>query len=178
MGSATTGSAESFWRGHVEAWRADQQAAEVAYVKELLSRVEIRAPRAGIAIFDDVNDWIGKPVSIGERILVVADPGETELEIRLPVADAIALEGGAEVRLFLNIDPQRPIPARLSFAGYQADTTPEGVLAYRLKAAFDAGAAPPRIGLKGIAKLYGEDGTLGYALLRRPLAALRQRLGV
>lgn len=157
--------------------RVDQQAAEVTYVRDLLSRVEVRAPRAGIAIFDDVNDWIGKPVNIGERILVVADPAETELEIRLPVADAITLEPGAEVRLFLNVDPQRPIPARLSFAGYQADTTPDGVLAYRLKATFDAGA-PPRIGLKGIAKLYGEDGTLGYALLRRPLAALRQRLGL
>jgi hypothetical protein len=158
--------------------RTDQQAAEVTYVKELLSRVEIRAPRAGIAIFDDVNDWIGKPVSIGERILTVADPQETELEIRLPVADAIALAIGSDVRLFLNVDPQRPIPARLSFAGYQADTTPEGVLAYRLKAEFDAEAQPPRIGLKGIAKLYGEDSTLGLALLRRPLAALRQRLGV
>ncbi|WP_448188736.1 efflux RND transporter periplasmic adaptor subunit [Azospirillum sp. sgz301742] len=158
--------------------RIDQQAAEVTYVKELLSRVEIRAPRAGIAIFDDVNDWIGKPVTIGERILTVADPQETELEIRLPVADAIALATGSDVRLFLNVDPQRPIPAKLSFAGYQADTTPEGVLAYRLKAEFDPGAPQPRIGLKGIAKLYGQDSTLGLALLHRPLAALRQRLGV
>lgn len=158
--------------------RMEQQAAEAAYVEGLLARVEIRAPRAGIAIFDDVNDWIGKPVAIGERILTVASPQETELEIRLPVADAIALDGGAAVRLFLNVAPQNPIPAALTYAGYQAETTPDGVLAYRLKAAFADGVTPPRIGLKGIAKVYGEDSTLLYALLRRPLAAVRQRLGL
>jgi len=158
--------------------RMEQQAAEMAYVEELLSRVEIRAPRAGIAVFDDVNDWIGKPVTLGERILTVADPQSSELEIRLPVADAIALERGAEVKLFLNVDPQRPVAAHVTFIGYQAETTPDGVLSYRLKARFDGEGAPPRIGLKGVAKLYGEDGTLLFALLRRPLAAARQRLGL
>ncbi|WP_207458889.1 HlyD family efflux transporter periplasmic adaptor subunit [Azospirillum sp. SYSU D00513] len=158
--------------------RMEQQAAEVAYVNELLARVEIRAPRAGIAIFNDVHDWIGKPVSLGERILTVADPAEAELEIRLPVADAIALDQGAEVRLFLNIDPQNVIPARLSYSGYQAEPTPEGVLAYRLKARLEGESAPPRIGLKGIAKLYGQDSPLILSILRRPLAAARQRLGL
>ncbi|MBP2301856.1 efflux RND transporter periplasmic adaptor subunit [Azospirillum picis] len=158
--------------------RMDQQAAEVAYVEELLDRIEIRAPRAGIAIFNDVADWIGKPVTIGERILTVADPQEAELEIRLPVADAIALEPDAEVRLFLNIDPQNVIAARLSYSGYQAEATPDGVVAYRLKATLDPAVAPPRIGLKGIAKLYGERSPLILSILRRPLAAARQRLGL
>jgi len=158
--------------------RMDQQASEAAYVESLLARVEIRAPRAGIAIFDDVNDWIGRPVTIGERILTVADPQETELEIRLPVADAVTLETGADVRLFLNIAPQDPIPAHLTYAGYQADLTPDGVLAYRLKAAFDADGPGPRIGLKGTAKLYGEQSSLFLYLMRRPLAAVRQRFGL
>jgi len=158
--------------------RMDQQAAEAAYVEELLTRVEIRAPRSGVAIFDDVNDWIGKPVSIGERILTVAAPDETEVEIRLPVGDALPLPEGAEVRLFLNIDPQHPVPARLTFAGYQPDLTPEGVLAYRLKAGFAEGVRAPRIGLKGTAKIIGDDGPLALMLLRRPLASLRQRLGL
>ena len=158
--------------------RMDQQAAETAYVEELLTRVEIRAPRSGVAIFDDVNDWIGKPVSIGERILTVAAPDETELEIRLPVGDALPLPDGAEVRLFLNTDPQHPVPARLTFAGYQPDLTPEGVLAYRLKAGFAEGVPAPRIGLKGTAKIIGDDGPLALLLLRRPLASLRQRLGL
>ncbi|MCW2242491.1 efflux RND transporter periplasmic adaptor subunit [Azospirillum canadense] len=158
--------------------RMEQQAAEVAYVDSLLARVEIRAPRAGVAVFDDVNDWIGRPVKIGERILTVADPRDTELEVRLPVAEAIALDPGADVRLFLNIDPQNPVSASLTYAGYQAEPTPDGVLAYRLKARFADDAPPPRIGLKGTAKLYGHDGRVIELLLRRPLASLRQRLGL
>ncbi|WP_376965045.1 hypothetical protein ABNQ39_27200 [Azospirillum sp. A26] len=117
-------------------------------------------------------------MTIGERILTVADPQEAELEIRLPVADAIALEPDADVRLFLNIDPQNVIAARLSYSGYQAETTPDGVVAYRLKATLDPTVAPPRIGLKGVAKLYGERSPLILSILRRPLAAVRQRLGL
>lgn len=158
--------------------RMEQNAAEVAYLESLLDRIEVKAPRPGIVIFDDVNDWIGKPVSIGERILVVADPGEIELEIHLPVADAIALERGSEVTLFLNVDPQHPIAGTLTFASYQAGPTPEGALAYRLKASLSADAARPRIGMKGIAKVHGEETTLFYYIMRRPLAALRQRLGL
>lgn len=157
--------------------RMEQSAAEVDYLKSLLDRIEIRAPRDGIAIFDDANDWIGKPVTIGERILTVADPRQTELEIHLPVADAISLEKGAEVRLFLNVDPQNPIPAELTYTGYQAAQGPDGTVAYRLKAAFGPDTVP-RIGLKGTAKVYGEETTLFQHVMRRPIAALRQRTGL
>jgi hypothetical protein len=158
--------------------RMEQNAAEVAYLEGLSQRIEIKAPRGGIVIFDDVNDWIGKPVAIGERILIVADPREAEIEIHMPVADAIALERDAEVTLFLNVDPQHPIEGALSFASYQANPTPEGGLAYRLKADFAAGVTPPRIGMKGTAKVHGEETTLFYYVMRRPLAALRQRIGL
>jgi multidrug resistance efflux pump len=158
--------------------RMEQSAAEVAYLEGLLLRIEVKAPRNGIVIFDDVNDWIGKPVSIGERILIVADPRETELEIHVAVGDAIAVEKGNDVSLFLNVDPQNPIGGTLSYASYQANPTPDGTLAYRLKADFADKAGTLRIGLKGIAKVYGEQTTLFYYVMRRPLAALRQRLGL
>jgi hypothetical protein len=158
--------------------RMEQNAAEVAYLEGLLVRIEVKAPRAGIVIFDDVNDWIGKPVAIGERILVVADPQETELEIHVAVSDAIAVEEGNDVSLFLNVDPQNPIGGKLSYASYQANPIPDGSLAYRLKADFGDKVAAPRIGLKGIAKVYGEQTTLFYYIMRRPLAGLRQRLGL
>jgi len=53
-------------------------------------------------------------------------------------------------------------------------------MAYRLRARFvdDDGATPPRVGLKGTAKLYGETVPLAVYLFRRPLAAIRQHLGV
>ena len=69
--------------------------------RDLLNRSEIPAPSAGVAVFSDPREWIGRPVATGERIMEIADPGRIELRIDLPVADAIALKEGAKVRAFL-----------------------------------------------------------------------------
>ncbi|MBF0381373.1 MAG: HlyD family efflux transporter periplasmic adaptor subunit [Magnetococcales bacterium] len=157
----------------------EQQAAETQYLKQMLDRVQIRAESSGIVIVDDLNDWLGRPVVVGEKILMIADKSQAEILIQLPANDAIALNKGAELLLFLGIDPQNPIPGRLYFASYSPNVTPEGFLAYRLKGEFNKEAGPPpRIGLKGTVKIYGEEVTLFYYLFRRPLAALRQTLGM
>jgi HlyD family secretion protein/biotin/lipoyl-binding protein len=158
--------------------RMDQKAAEVAYAQSLLERVQVVATRAGIAVFEDPNEWVGKPVSIGERLLEIADPAEVEIEIWLPVADAIALKLGTEVEFFLNIAPDAPLVARLRQTSYQAAMSPGNVLGYRLKAEFADRKSVPRIGLRGTAKLYGTQVTLIYYLMRRPLAAARQFFGL
>jgi len=157
--------------------RMEQHSAQVDYLNGVLERIEVRAPRAGVAVFDDVNDWIGKPVRTGERILMVAEPADMALEVRMPVADTIALKAGDEVRLFLNVDPHNPVPATLTYIGYQAAPGPDGVFSYRLKAAFNDERLPPRVGLKGTANLYGERTTLFTHVFRRPISALRQGLG-
>jgi multidrug resistance efflux pump len=157
--------------------RLEQQRAEAAYLEDLLQRVEIRAPADGVAVLDDADEWVGRPVALGERILLVADPARVALEIRLPVADAIRLEPGADVDFFLNVDPQAPAPARLVFASYGAAPGPDGTLAYRLEAEFADGAPPLRIGLGGTAKVYGGRVSLAYHVFRRPLAALRRWVG-
>ncbi|WP_119681312.1 efflux RND transporter periplasmic adaptor subunit [Indioceanicola profundi] len=158
--------------------RREQHAAEVAYIQQLLERIRLTAPRDGVAIFDDPGDWAGRPVSLGERIMMVADPKDAELEIHLPVADAITLESGAEILLFLNIDASAPVPAVLERAGYRAAQTPDGIMAYRLRARFERADERLRVGLKGTAKVYGERTILFLYLMRRPLAAMRLWLGL
>jgi hypothetical protein len=157
--------------------RAEQRQADVTYAESLLARIQVKAEQPGIAVFDDPNDWTGRPVRIGERILTIADPAKAEIEVRLPVADAINLEPGAEVALFLNIAPERRIDATLRYASYEASVAPDGALSYRLKATLTRNAPPPRIGLKGTAEIYGQKVSLFYYLMRRPLAALRQMTG-
>ena len=97
--------------------------------------------------------------------------------VHLPVADAIALEPGARVKLFLTVRPLSPMDAAVSETSYQAVLSPEGVASYRLRAVFDGMQEHARIGLRGTAKIYGERVLLGYYLLRRPLATLREWLG-
>lgn len=151
--------------------------AEAAYNAERLAQVRVEAEQDGLVLFSDPNDWIGKPVAVGEKIMTLADPERIELEIELPVADAINLAQGAEVRLFLNTDPTRPRPAELSRASYEAEPTEESVLAFRLRARFSQGEQL-RIGLKGTAKIYGNEVPLYYFLFRRPIAVARQWLGL
>ena len=158
--------------------RAEQRQADVTYAESLVARIQVKAEQPGIAVFDDVNEWSGRPVRIGERLLTIADPAKAEIEVRLPVADAINLERGAEVALFLNIAPERRIDATLRYASYEATVAPDGALSYRLKATLAGNGPPPRIGLKGTAEIYGQKVTLFYYLMRRPLAALRQMTGI
>lgn len=158
-----------------------QAASDVDYFEQSLARTQLRAERDGIALFDDPADWIGKPVALGERIMLVADPKDAELEIQLPVGDAIDLPDQADVRLFLNAAPASPLPATLLRVGYRASPTSDGTLAYRVRARLDdvdQQNPAPRIGLKGTAKLYGKRTPLFAYLLRRPLASLRVWLGV
>jgi multidrug efflux pump subunit AcrA (membrane-fusion protein) len=156
--------------------RVEQKRAERDYARELLARSEVRAERDGIAVFADAERWTGKPVKTGERLMDIADPQQAELRIELAVADAIDLAPGAEVALFLDSDPLNRHVARLERLAYEAQTSQAGQLAYRLDASFVA--APPRIGLRGTAKLFGQRVPLALYLLRRPLAALRQGLGL
>jgi hypothetical protein len=158
--------------------RAEQRRADVTYNQSLLDRVKVTATRSGLALYDDPNAWIGKPVAIGERLLEIADPEQAEIEIWLPVADAITLSPGADVDFFLNIAPESPLHATLRQSSYEATQSPAGLLGYRLKAKLSNATHPPRIGLKGTAKVYGERVSLFYYLLRRPLAAARQFVGL
>lgn len=163
----------SFLRSQVE-----QKSAEADYLKELSELGQVRAIREGVAVFGDIYDWIGKPVAAGEKIMIIADPAQVEAEIRIPVKDAINLSQGAETHLFLNTAPDNPLPATLRQADYEARITSEGILAFRVKASLFQKATPPRIGLRGTAKICGKKVKLWYYLMRRPLAALRQGLGI
>lgn len=163
-------------QGHLE-----QQTVEAAYLQSLLDRATLTAAEDGVAVFDDPNDWIGRPVTQGERIMLVADPSDVELEIQLPVGDAIPLEAHAEVAFFQNVAPDAPLRARIDRTSYRAQTMPDGVVAYRLKASFDGrdgagGAVAPHLGFKGTAKIYGETAPLALSILRRPIAKARQWL--
>ncbi|MBF0428420.1 MAG: HlyD family efflux transporter periplasmic adaptor subunit, partial [Magnetococcales bacterium] len=157
--------------------RIEERRAEADYAASLLQRTVVRAPRDGIAIYADPNSWRGRPVAVGERVMVIAEPNRVEIDIRLPVADAVVLTPGANVLLFLHVDPVHPLEGVLTRAAYDAELTPEGVLAYRITARFVTDNSLPRIGLKGTAKIMGERVTLFYYLFRRPLAALRQAVG-
>ena len=158
----------------------DLKLAERDYARELLARTEIRAERDGIAFFADKKDLLGKPVSVGEKLMEVADPNSSEFRIELPAADAVVLHERARVKVFLDSDPLNPVEARLVRAAYKAAPREAQQFAFRLVAevAEDAPAAKLRLGMRGTAQIYSDQVPLGFYLFRRPIAAFRQWSGL
>ena len=125
---------------------------------------------------DDPQAWKGRPVRVGERILSIADPARVEVTVMVPVKDAIVLEAGHELRLFLDTDPLHSLRGTVQYVVYESTMAGEWP-AYKVTAALHPSEPVPRIGLRGTARIYGQDTMLFYYLLRRPITAARQWLG-
>jgi multidrug resistance efflux pump len=156
--------------------KVDESQVELDYTANQLARVRLVAGRRGVAVFADPNDWTGKAVSIGEKIMLLADPANVELTAYLPVADNIDVQPGGTLTLYPKSSPLSTYDARIDTIAYRAEPTPEGVLAYRIKATF-VGSARPVLGVMGTARAHGHWVPLIYYVLRRPLTLARQRLG-
>jgi len=150
---------------------------ELEYAQDMLGQIEVRAPQSGVLLYTDKSDWVGKPVSVGERIMEIADPGRIELRIDLPVSDALLLREGGEVLAFFDALPLESFPGAVSRSSYHAEVLPGDVLAYRVMADLSKLDPRIRIGWQGSAKVYGDKGPLAFLLFRRPFTALRQFLG-
>jgi hypothetical protein len=155
----------------------EQKRAELAFLESRLNDATVRAARGGVALFDSASAWVGQPVTVGERIMRIVDPKQSEIEAWLPVADAVNLEAGAPVNLYLRSTPLSPVSGSIRYVAYDATERPSGNVAYRVRARID-GDNTYRVGLKGTTRLSGGWTTLGYWILRRPIATLRTRLGV
>lgn len=157
--------------------RVREKSAEVSYTSDLLGRLTITAPQGGLAVFSNSDEFTGKPVLPGERIMMIADPSLIRVTIYVAPEDAVDLEPGAEVKVFLNIDPLNPLTAKVRRSSYEALPQPDGTLAYVVQADLMEGHGFPRIGLRGTAKIFAEDVSLAYYLFRKPLGFLRQHFG-
>ncbi|MEL0150927.1 MAG: HlyD family efflux transporter periplasmic adaptor subunit, partial [Rhodobiaceae bacterium] len=152
--------------------------AEMNFAQEQLSRTTVTAPNAGLIMLDDPRKWQGRPVVAGEQILKLAQPQFVEVEVLVPVNDAVTLSEGNRVDIFLDINPLKRYRGTVTRVPYQSSVTEAGVLAYAVRAKLAADADTPRIGLRGSARVHGPRTTMFYFLFRRPITAMRQIIGV
>ena len=157
--------------------QVDLKKAEVESTSERLKNSKIFSDKDGIAIVDQKNNWQGRPVSVGEKIITIANPEKVEFLIWLPVKDSLIIKENTDVKVFLDINPIKPLKGKLKRASYQSSLSPEEVLSYQISASFE-GEEIPRIGLRGTAKIYGSRVTLFYYLFRKPITFVRQLIGV
>ena len=157
--------------------KIEEKRAEVDFLSGQLQRARVQAPQEGVVLMDEPSEWIGRPVSVGERILRIAAPGDAEVEAWLALSDAIRLEPGSQVSLYLNASPLDPVEAKVRYVAHDAVQRPDGQYAYRVRAQL-AGKTEHRVGLKGVAKLQGDWVPLVYWIFRRPVASVRTYLGL
>ncbi len=155
---------------------ADLAQSDFAYAQDVMAKSQVLAPRDGMVIYSDRRDWEGRAVNVGDPVLQIADPSQVAFHIELPAKEQLRLTRGAPVSVWLDAQPLWALKGRVLSASYQARPTPEGVLSFAVTAQPEGD--PPRIGSRGTAKLYGNWAPLAYSVLRRPIAALRQTIGL
>jgi len=149
------------------------KALELSYAKDRFELSDVKAGRAGIALFSDKNDIAGRPVNAGEKIMTIADPAQMELMIRIPADSMIEINQEIPVRFFLNVAPLVSHKASLFNISYKPSADAGGLLTYKARAKIKDIENIEKIGLTGTAKLYGGRTVMILNLLRRPLIALR-----
>ena len=152
--------------------------ARQTYAQARLEQTELRSPRDGMAIYSDPQDWMGRPVTTGEAIFQIADPKQIMVRLEVPLNAGSLLQAGTRIRLYMDSDPLKPLDASLDHASYYAQEQAGGHLAYTAYGYLDNETRFPRIGTRGVAKVYGQKVSLGFWLLRHPLVSVRQFTGL
>lgn len=157
--------------------QVDLKKIELKFAQNKMENTKINAKKNGIAIVDQKNEWQGRPVNIGEKIITIADPKEVEFLVWLPVKDSLVIKEGNDIRVFLDVNPVFSLKGKLSRASYAPSLSPQEVLSYKITGSYE-GSKPPRIGLRGTATVYGSNTVLIYYVLRKPITFLRQFIGI
>jgi multidrug resistance efflux pump len=158
--------------------RVREKSAEASHLSEVLARLTLTAPQGGIAIFADADEWAGRSVQVGQRVMMIADPSLIDVTAYLAPEDTVELEAGAEVTVYLHTDPLSPLRASITHSSYEAVPGPDGKLAYLVRAELASGQVQPRVGLRGTAKISAGRVSLAFYLFRKPLAFLRRTVGI
>ena len=153
--------------------------AELNLAVERSARATVNAEADGVAVFTDEKSLIGRPFSIGERVLEIADPDRIEFEIILDVSDSIPLTYGLPVKLFPDASPLQSVKAQITQISYLAEQDRLGRFSYKLFATPNPDEPETlRLGTTGTAKIYGQKVPLALYLFRRPIASARQWIGL
>lgn len=156
----------------------EQEKARLAIAEYNAGQLVIKSPINGvIKIKGEPNDWEGRPVMIGERIMTLINPDSSKVRINLPQDDNIDFDKDTLVKIVLNTESGTTRFGKLIYISRHAENDPQGISGFIAEAEWDVPPDDIRMGVKGSAIIYGEKVPLAYWLLRRPIATIRRYVG-
>lgn len=157
--------------------KLEETRAKKHYILSQLNRSVIKATQDGIVMFDGAHDLIGRSMRTGEKLMLLARPSESILEVQLPIHQAMDMPNKASITFFSNTKPHLPKNAKLQYHSYRAHETSEGQMSYYLKAKWQSKNPDFRLGIKGNAKIYGYSHPIIWKIIKKPIYFIRKSLG-
>jgi multidrug resistance efflux pump len=145
-----------------------------ANYKELIGK----SPISGVALIDNPDEWQGKPVKLGEKILLIADPDSTKVRMWIPENDNIQFDKDSSIKVYLNTNPDIDYQVKLNFISHEAVFTDKRVSSFMAEGDWTQENPHVKLGVKGSAILYGENVSLFYYIFRKPISSVRDFLGI
>lgn len=158
--------------------KLQKEKADYELAKYHAEQLTVKSPIDGIAMLENPEEWRGKPVTVGEKVLAVSDPSKTKVQMWLPENDNIPLLEDSDVRVFLNVHPSKSFAAKLLYIANDSVISEKKVPSFLSEAEWVDDYDGIKLGLKGTAVLYGEKVSLFYFVFRKPWAAFRGFFGI
>lgn len=166
---------------HIETLAAEmsQKQADLDALLNRMDRANVKSPMNGVAIFDDKASLMGRAVNMGEKLMMVAAPNEKELTVFMDTNDMIRVDTGKDVSFKPESGFLSSFDAQLDYVSYEPSMDEDGALSYKIKAHFiQPEQVDVPIGTQGQVRLYGESTILFFHLFRKPLAFIKQGMGM
>lgn len=158
--------------------KLQKEQASLDLAKYQASLLKVLSPSPGVVILDNPEDWRGKPVKVGEKIMVVANPKDTKVRMWIPESDNVVLRTDIPVKIYLNITPEISYEANLVYIANESVQNEENISSFIAEAEWVKPPEEAKLGLKGTAILYGDNVPFLYYVFRKPWAALRRFTGM
>ena len=162
----------------VEELKVRKEELELELAEYRASQLEVSSPIAGVALFDNPEEWHGKPVKIGEKVMVVANPSKTKVRMWVPEDDNIVLDKQKNIKVILNVSPEISREARIIYIASYTTVSTKQVPSFEAEAEWVGDQSDVKLGLKGTAIIYGQEVSLFYWIVRKPYAYVRRYFGI
>lgn len=151
---------------------------DLAFAEKELTLLVEKSPIDGLISVDNPDDWRGKPVKVGEKIMTVSNKDQTKIRIWIPERDNIEFALDTTIDVFLNSMPSKTFEAKFLYISPGIKVVGGELPSFEAEAEWINTEKPPKLGLKGSAVIYGEKVSLIYYLLRKPIGTIRKFIGI